>query len=184
MKKEKEVLRNDMNIVKLEREKYAGKKFTMRYETNGYYDIRRTDIGFEIKHECFKKTQERSFDDCFLSEWLEDAVAYGAFEDGQLVGYVEGSLEKWNNRYRISNIGIFDSSKRHSGIGSALLEVILKEAEESGARMVVLETQNCNEKAISFYNKNGFEIIGFDLYAYSNLDPERHEVRIDMGKQL
>ena len=53
-----------------------------------------------------------------------------------------------------------------------------------GARMIVLETQSCNEAAIAFYRKNGFSVIGFDLYAYSNTDPERHEVRIEMGKKL
>ena len=40
------------------------------------------------------------------------------------------------------------------------------------------------EKRYSFYRKNGFSIIGFDLYSYSNNDPERHEVRIEMGKKL
>lgn len=55
-------------------------------------------------------------------------------------------------------------------------------AKASGARMIVLETQSCNENAIAFYRKNGFEIIGFDLYSYSNTDPERHEIRIEMGK--
>ena len=49
-------------------------------------------------------------------------------------------------------------------MGKAELDVILSEAKESGARMVVLETQTCNENAIAFYKKNGFEIIGFDLY--------------------
>lgn len=48
----------------------------------------------------------------------------------------------------------------------------------------VLETQTCNERAIAFYRKCGFEIIGFDLYAYSNHDPEAHEVRLEMGKKL
>ena len=64
------------------------------------------------------------------------------------------------------------------------MRAILAEAAKTGARMAVLETQSCNENAISFYRKNGFEIIGFDLYAYSNADPERHEVRIEMGKKL
>ena len=50
--------------------------------------------------------------------------------------------------------------------------------------MAVLETQTCNENAIAFYKRNGFSIIGFDLYSYSNDDPERHEVRIEMGKKL
>ena len=27
-------------------------------------------------------------------------------------------------------------------------------------------------------------IIGFDLFAYSNTDPTRHEVRIEMGRAL
>ena len=66
----------------------------------------------------------------------------------------------------------------------ALMNTILQVAKESGARMVVLETQTCNENAIAFYRKNGFDIIGFDLFAYTNIDPERHEIRIEMGKQL
>ena len=61
---------------------------------------------------------------------------------------------------------------------------ITETAESTSARMIVLETQSCNESAIAFYRKNGFSIIGFDLYSYSNNDPERHEVRIEMGKKL
>lgn len=173
-----------MEIIKLDAEQYAGQKFTLRYMTNGYYDIRRTDMGFQIKYECFEKPAEMSFDDYMFNDWLEDPVAYGAFENGQLLGYVEGTLEKWNNRYRISNICVFDNTRRHGGIGTALMNTILHEAKESGARMVVLETQTCNVNTIAFYRKNGFGIIGFDLFAYTNTDPERHEIRIEMGKKL
>lgn len=173
-----------MEIVKLDAEQYAGKKFTLRYVTRGFYDIQRTDTGFQIVYTPFEESDEMSFDDFFFNEWLEDPVAYGAFENGQLLGYVEGTLETWNNRYRISNICVFDGARRHSGIGTALMNTILLEAKASGARMVVLETQTCNENAIAFYRKNGFDIIGFDLYAYTNSDPERHEIRIEMGKKL
>lgn len=48
--------------------------------------------------------------------------------------------------------------------------------------MSVLERQSCNENAIAFYRKNGFVIIGFDVYSYQNADPERREIRIEMGK--
>lgn len=120
----------------------------------------------------------------FFSEWLEEPVAYGAFEGRELVGFVEGTIEAWNNRYRISNICVFDNENKRSGIGSKLMETILSEAKQSGARMVILETQTCNENAIAFYKKNGFEIIGFDLYSYSNDDPEKHEIRIEMGRKL
>ena len=71
-----------------------------------------------------------------------------------------------------------------SGVGTALMKTIEQAAENTGARMLILETQSCNENAIAFYKKNGFTIVGFDLYAYSNTDPERHEVRIEMGKKL
>ncbi len=115
---------------------------------------------------------------------MEQPKAFGAFEENQLLGYVEGTLEEWNNRYRISNICIFDETFRNKGIGKLLMSVILKEAKTSGARMAVLETQTCNVAAIAFYKSFGFEIIGFDLFAYGNNDLAQKEVRIEMGKKL
>ena len=173
-----------MIISKLDKQSYPGKEFVVRYTTNGYYDIERNDSGFQISYKAFDTPVEKSFTDHFFSEWLEDPVAYGVFEDGELIGIVEGTPEAWNNRYRISNICIFDDTRRHCGIGAKLMDTILDEAKKSGARMAVLETQTCNENAIAFYQKNGFEIIGFDLYSYSNSDPERCEVRIEMGRKL
>lgn len=79
---------------------------------------------------------------------------------------------------------MFENARRGSSVGTVLLDAIQEAAAASGARMIVIETQSCNENAIAFYRKNGFEIIGFDLYAYSNDDPERHEVRLEMGKKL
>ena len=121
-----------------------------------------------------------------LVQLPEDAqmVENVAFDDGELLCYVEGSPETWNRRFRISNLCIFEDAGRRRGIGTALMDTIAKAAAASGARMLVLETQSCNERAIAFYRKNGFSVIGFDLYAYSNRDPERHEVRVEMGKRL
>ena len=163
---------------------YAGHAFTFHYETNGYYAIERTERGFHIAYQAFPETKQKSFTDSFFADWLDHPVAFGAFDGDKLIGFAEGALERWNNRFRISNIGIFDDSFRHQGIGTRLMDTILAEAIRSGARMVILETQTCNERAISFYHKQGFKIIGFDLFSYSNEDPERHEVRIEMGKCL
>ena len=173
-----------MEIRRLEKESFAGKRFTARYLTKGYYDIRAAQIGFCIEYVPFDTAVELSFEDEFFSEWLGESAAYGAFEGENLLGFAEGASETWNNRFRISNICVFDTAARHRGIGTALLNAILAEAAKTGARMAVLETQSCNENAIAFYRKNGFELIGFDLYAYSNTDPERHEIRIEMGKKL
>lgn len=71
---------------------------------------------------------------------------------------------------------------RSKGVGMLLMNAISDAAKASGARMSVLETQSCNENTIAFYRKNGFEIIGFDVYSYQNADPERHEIRIEIGK--
>ena len=173
-----------MKIRKLDPAVYAGQKFTAHYRTNGYYAILPCESGFQMHYTAFEAPVEKSFDDEFFGEWLDHPVAYGAFEGDRLIGYVEGALEEWNNRYRISNICVFDSENRSRGVGSALMQTILREAKSAKARMAVLETQTCNENAIAFYRRNGFEIIGFDLYAYSNDDPEKCEVRIEMGKKL
>ncbi len=173
-----------MIVKPLDKAAYAGKKFTVRYRTGGYYDIRPSERGFRIDYVPFDAPVEKSFDDEFFGEWLEDPSAFGVFEGDRLAAFVEGSPERWNNRYRISNICIFDDAARGRGLGTRLMDRITEEARASGARMVVLETQTCNENAIAFYKKCGFEIIGFDLYSYSNADPERHEVRIEMGKKL
>lgn len=173
-----------MEIKRLEKARYAGKRFTARYQTKGYYDIRAAEDGFRVQYVPFGAAVERSFEDEFFGEWLEEPVAYGAFDGDRLLGYVEGAPEGWNNRFRISNLCVFEDAARHRGIGTALMQTILREAARTGARMVVLETQSCNENAIAFYRKNGFAIIGFDLYAYSNTDPERHAVRIEMGRRL
>lgn len=171
-------------IKPLDKETYAGQKFTVRYSTNGYYDVQSFESGFRFNYVPLNATVEKSFEDEFFGKWLENPVAFGAFDGETLVGFVEGSLESWNNRFRISNICIFDRSKRHCGIGTMLMNAIQEAAKSTHARMIVLETQSCNENAIAFYKRNGFECIGLDLYAYTNEDPQRHEVRIEMGKKL
>ena len=173
-----------MEIRELKPEVYAGRKFTARYQTTGYYDICPAEDGFRIQYRPFDAPVERSFDDVFFGEWLEAPVAFGAFEGETLLGFVEGSMENWNKRFRLSNICVFDGAKRGGGVGTALMRIIQTAAEAAGARMLVLETQTCNERAIAFYRRSGFEIIGFDRYAYSNADPERHEMRLEMGKKL
>lgn len=173
-----------MDIRQLDRETYAGRTFIARYMTGGYYDICPSDDGFRMEYVSLAAPVEKSFEDVFFGDWLEDPVAFGAFEGGRMIGYAEGSPETWNNRFRISNLCVFDGAMRRRGTGTALMEIMLRTAASSGARMAVLETQSCNENAIAFYTKNGFSVIGFDLYSYSNDDPARHEIRIEMGKKL
>ena len=52
------------------------------------------------------------------------------------------------------------------------------------ARALILECQNTNTKAIDFYIKNEFELIGFDLEAYTKDQGNSIEIRLEMGKNL
>lgn len=173
-----------VEITGLNYEKYAGKEYEAEIFSDVILDIEPQEEGFSMRWKKVDAGFRMSIKDKMLSEWLENPIAYGAFDDGVMLGFVEGFLEKWNNRYRISNICVFDAANRHRGIGKMLMERILLDAKESGARMVVLETQSFNSAAISFYKKNGFQIIGFDRYAYSNDGPAEHNMRIEMGKKL
>ena len=77
---------------------------------------------------------------------------------------MEGSIESWNDRFRISNICVFDPARRHGGLGTALMNRITEAAESTGARMIVLETQSCNESAIAFSVGPGSKIEGSRLF--------------------
>lgn len=173
-----------MIIKELDYKKYKGKKYQAEILSDRYLSIEPVAEGFDVKWVRSEEPIKRTIDEDLLSDWLEDPVAYGVFEGDQLIGMVEGFLEKWNNRFTIANICVFDQANRRSGVGTKLMEAILETASKSGARMVVLETQTFNFKAISFYKKHGFEIIGFDRYAYSNCGPEEHNMRVEMGKML
>ena len=67
-----------MEIRQLKKEDYAGRKFTARYQTNGYYDICVCEGGFRMRYTPFASPEERAFDDVFFGEWLEAPVAFGA----------------------------------------------------------------------------------------------------------
>ena len=114
---------------------------------------------------------------------LDYTLSFGAFYHNRLIGVVEGSLESWNNRFRIANLLVWDDF-RNQGIGKTLIQKAEEAAKNSNARMLVLETQTCNRKAVDFYLAMGFRPIGFDLFCYTNSDPDSGEVRLEMAKPL
>ena len=72
------------------------------------------------------------------------------------------------------------SEHRGSGVGKLLMERAVEKCREVNARGIILETQSCNYPAISFYRSFGFELIGFDLTAYSDGDVEHREFRMEL----
>jgi len=61
------------------------------------------------------------------------------------------------------------------------MDIAVQRANDEKHRVLMLETQSCNDGAISFYLAYGFTLIGFDACAYQNNDIERKEVRMELG---
>lgn len=51
-----------------------------------------------------------------------------------------------------------DSLRKNQGIGSGLVETVIREAKERGLQKIVLITTNDNIDAIRFYQKRGFDM--------------------------
>lgn len=172
-----------VEIRELPRSQYAGYEFTVEYVADRFYDVELVDEGFRLRLKSCPPVK-KGFSDKLFSAWLEAPVAFGAFVDGALMGFVEGSPESWHDMFRVSNIFV-DPSARRKGLGRALLEHIVAYARARGDfRAVILETQSCNYPAISLYKKLGFRLCRIDICEYSNSDIENHEVRIDLALTL
>lgn len=171
-----------MEIIRCDDE-YKGKELVFHYVSEAVYEIEKHGFCVSFQRKLRKKKVEKVFVDVLLSDWLENPELYRIEENGIILGFLELSKESWNNRLRISNLWV-DEACRHQGIGSKLMAFALKRAKDMQVRAVVLETQSCNDVAISFYLKCGFDMIGFDIMSYSNEDIENKEVRIEMGMKI
>ena len=90
-------------------------------------------------------------------------------------------MEGWGERFRIVNIVVFNENNRGKGIGSKLMEAMETEALLHKAKSILLEVDNTNTKAISFYKPKGYSIIGYDKLAYT-IDGDT--MPLYMGKRL
>ena len=153
------------------------------YTTDAVYEPVMNGWKIELIRRSLPERLEKRFTDALFAEWLEEPAAFAAFEGDRWLGCVELSHERWNNRMRISNL-LVEKEERGTGIGRMLFKTAVSYAKEKGARMLVLETQSCNAPAIGFYLAMGLRPFGLDLYSYSNQDPDRNEVRLEMGMPL
>jgi len=176
-------------IVQLDRKQWEGHQLMFRYTSYNYYDleINQTNEGFKavfIKKP-FDVLYEKKPDDTdiLFQPWWEDVKAWGIIIDEQLIAVIETAVEGWSNRLIVTELWI-DDNHRRQGIATALMDIAKKRATDEKRRVLMLETQSCNEGAITFYLQYGFELIGFDKCAYQNNDVKRKEVRINMGMMI
>lgn len=186
-------LNSDLEIIRLPKEDWEGTVVPMRYTTEEYYDleIEKGENGYDVKlHRQQFDTpvshypEEYNFPDRLYQPHWENACAWGIVGKkggGQeLLACIETCPEEWSNRLLVTELWVHEKFRRR-GIGHRLMAIAKEQAVREHRRAVILETQSCNTGAIRFYEREGFEMIGFDTCCYSNNDRERKELRINMG---
>lgn len=184
---------NNYEIVHLPKEQWEGAIIPMRYTTNEYYDVNiiQNADGYDVKiNKCRFEIpvthypEEYDFPDKLYQPHWEKADAWGIVgnKEGvqELLACIETCPEEWSNRLMVTELWVHEDLRRQ-GVAHALMALAKEQAVRENRRAVILETQSCNVGAISFYQREGFEMIGFDTCCYTNRDMERKEVRINMG---
>ena len=134
-------------------ESWKGKNFVLRYTSWHNYRVNIVknpgEITFQLKREALSEPMVKSFDDSLYGDWLNKPKVFGLFDTEKLLGFIELSLEDWNNRLRIANIWV-DEGYRYQGIGKSLITKAVETAKNGGQRAIILETQRCNYPAVRF----------------------------------
>jgi ribosomal protein S18 acetylase RimI-like enzyme len=103
-------------------------------------------------------------------------VIFFADVDGKPVGQIK--MVPWWNKFTYIEELTVDTEFRGRGIGRALLARAIDWAKRQGFPGVTLETQDNNVPACMLYEKSGFVLSGFDLYAYRNFPESREEIAL------
>ena len=181
----------DMQIIPLPREEWKGTPILMRYTTEEYYDLEKSEGSDGFRVQMVKKRfeqpvthtpEEYDFPDRLYQDHWEKAQAWGivAREGGrkELRACIEICPEEWSNRMQVTELWVADELQRR-GIGTRLMNLAKERARAENRRAIILETQSCNVRAIAFYRSQGFELLGYDSCCYTNRDIERHEFRLN-----
>ncbi len=105
-----------------------------------------------------------------------DKVVFLAYVKGQIVGQI--ILRKnWNKYAYIEDITV-DVQFRRQGIGKGLILRAKQWAQEHELAGIMLETQDNNVPACSFYASCGFQLRGFDTHLYKGVDQATDEIAL------
>ena len=114
-----------------------------------------------------------SFSDPWTRDDFMEEALYGpsivALEGQEVVGYA--TMRKIVTEGHICNIAVHESH-RQKGIGSALLDALVKAAVSHGIAGITLEVRVGNRAAMALYHKHGFKVEGYrkDFYRYPTED--------------
>jgi ribosomal-protein-alanine N-acetyltransferase len=117
----------------------------------------------EIEQRAYKTPWSRSM---FASELAKSSsVCLGAFDGERLIGYVINS--RYVDAWHIMNVAV-DPDYRRRGIATRLLEHVFESTRDDQRRGYTLEVRVSNDRAISLYEKLGFERQGLRRGYYTD----------------
>jgi ribosomal protein S18 acetylase RimI-like enzyme len=103
-------------------------------------------------------------------------VIFFADVDGKAAGQIK--MVPWWNKFTYIEELTVDTEFRGKGVGRSLLTRAIEWAKGQGSPGVTLETQDNNVPACMLYEKCGFVLSGFDLYAYRNFPEACDEIAL------
>ena len=107
---------------------------------------------------------ENEIDELTTFDWVQVAS-----DGGAVVGLVAMKIENWNGRANLHHLYVAPSARRQ-GVGQAMIEAALREANRCHMRSLWAETQTTNYAAVRFYERTGFTLCGLDTSLY---DPRK-----------
>ena len=111
---------------------------------------------------------------CFSEPWsaealklltTPDAVGYVCFSNGKIAAY--GGMLYAPFEGQITNIAVHPKARRQ-GFGRAVLNALIRDAQECDLEQIALEVRASNEAAIGLYEKAGFFVAGKRKNFYKN----------------
>jgi len=117
------------------------------------------------------------------TNFLQQGLSLGAYDDDQLVGVGIAEAQAWNNSLWVREFHIAETH-RGKGIGRQLMDGLVAKGQSANLRAIFCETQTINVPAIRFYRKMGFTCDGLNLALYTNEDWPDGEVALFMKKSL
>jgi Acetyltransferases len=144
------------------------------YTTDKIFVVSAIDAGntFEFnlreKKQPYTKIGNINTDDIHrLNSIISQGHSFGAYYEGELIGWIIGDFRSWNNSLFIESL-LVSKAFRGQNIGRLLIKAVNREARELQCRIVELETQNTHYQAIKFYQEAGFAITGINTKLYND----------------
>ncbi len=164
------------------------------YESTEKYTVEKSEsdeqVIFNIRLTSLETPHQATFAEDFNDEdcrrlrgFLPQGYSFGVYLGGRLVAFAISESIPWNRSLRIWEFHVSREYQR-KGIGRALMSHVVAKATQDKFRIVFLETQNTNVKAIRFYRAMGFSLDALDLSFYTNHDVESGEVAFFMKRKL